>query len=163
MSWIQIWKKSKKRYNWNYIERACEEIACDVAELGIVRVIGLSRGGLIPATIIANKLCVREVLSIGVASYELGYDGIETAGKIHTYQRLPVNCPVMNKGESMLIVDDISDKGNTFKHVLDSVTAQYRTNFYTASIFMKPDTCFKPDYHYKSVPNDQWVIFPWET
>lgn len=163
MSWIQIWKKSKKKYNWNYIERACEELAVEVSELNIRRVIGLSRGGLIPATIIANKLCVREVLSIGVASYELGYDGIEKPGNIQTYQRLPVNCPVMNKGETMLIVDDISDKGNTFKHVLDTIKSQYNTQFYTASVFVKPGTCFNPDFHYKSVPNDQWVIFPWES
>lgn len=162
MSWIQIWKKSKKKYNWNYIDNACDRIVCDVSELGITRIIGLSRGGLIPATIIANKLCVREVMSIGVASYDKGYDGTETAGSINTYQRLPVNCPGMNKGDNMLIVDDISDKGNTFKHVLNLVTDQYKSNFYTASVFIKPGTSFKPDFYHKSVPDDQWVIFPWE-
>lgn len=163
MSWIRKWKKSKKKYSWGYIERACKSIADDLYEHDISRVIGLSRGGLIPATIIANALGVREVYSIGLASYELTHNGVEEArSDIRVYQRLPSNCPKLNKREMVLIVDDISDKGHTFKHVTNNLTKQYQSTFMTTSIFTKPSTNFIPDMSYKQVPDEQWVVFPWE-
>jgi len=163
MSWIRKWKRNKKKYSWGYIEKACKSIAFDLYESDISRIIGLSRGGLIPATIIANSLGVREVYSIGLASYELTHNGVEAPrDDIRVYQRLPSNCPKLNKREKVLIVDDISDKGHTFEHVINNLTKQYQSTFMTASIFIKPSTSYLPDMFYSEVPDEQWVVFPWE-
>lgn len=126
--------------------------------LGIDRIIGLSRGGLVPATILANNLHVREVYSIGVASY----DKNNTPGNINTYQRLPMNASGFSRGENVLIVDDISDKGETFKHVYGTTEMQHECMLYTASIFIKPNTKHIPDFYHSQVPEKQWVVFPWE-
>jgi hypoxanthine phosphoribosyltransferase len=159
MSWTRLIRKNNRRkYSWRYIERACELISKRVEFLGIDRIIGLSRGGLVPATILANNLHVREVYSIGVASY----DKNNTPGNINTYQRLPMNASGFSRGENVLIVDDISDKGDTFKHVYGTTEMQHECMLYTASIFIKPNTKHIPDFYHSQVPEKQWVVFPWE-
>lgn len=160
MSWTRLIRKnSKRKYSWRYIERACDLISRRVEDLGIDRIIGLSRGGLVPATILANNLNVREVYSIGVASYD---DRSNTPGVMNTYQRLPSNAPGFSRGDNVLIVDDISDKGKTFEHVYNLTESQHDCMLYSASIFIKPKTKHTPDFYHSQVPEDQWVVFPWE-
>ena len=107
---------------------------------------------------------VREVYSMGVASYDAG-EGLaleDQRSSIRTYQRLPINCPGLSKGQPVLIVDDISDKGHTLRHVVDHVREAFGNPIQTATIFTKHSTTFIPDYFYKCVEDDQWVTFPWE-
>lgn len=107
---------------------------------------------------------VREVYSMGVASYDAG-EGLaleDQRSSIRTYQRLPINCPGLSKGQPVLIVDDISDKGHTLRHVVDHVREAFGNPIQTATIFTKHSTTFIPDYFYKCVEDDQWVVFPWE-
>jgi xanthine phosphoribosyltransferase len=163
MSWIRKWKKSKKKYTWNYIERACKDMSYQMDELGITHVIGLSRGGLVPATIIANNLGVRKLYSIGIASYEMGYDGVESvAGDLSIYQQIPVNASELDKDAVVAVVDDISDKGNTLNYITQNILSNYNCKYVTSCVFVKPGTAHIPDIKYKFVPEDQWVIFPWE-
>lgn len=157
MSWIRSWKNNQKKYNWKYIHRACDSIVRSYDHNPPDKIIGLSRGGWVPAVILANLMGVREVLSMGVASY----DG-NKQGEMRMYQRLPVNCPVLNNRQRVLIVDDISDKGDTLKHVIDNISTTYNVIVETATVFYKPRTNHKPDYYHKMVPDDQWVVFPWE-
>ena len=163
MSWIRKWKSDKKAYSWKYIEKACRDIADQIKHSPPATIIGLSRGGLIPAVTLANMMGVREVYSIGIASYDSGYDSTENQqGSLRTYQKIPVNCPGMTNGETVLIVDDISDKGNTLQCVVNNVRDIFNKQVQTATIFTKHGTTFIPDYHHKQVTSDEWVVFPWE-
>lgn len=128
----------------------------------ITSVIGLSRGGLIPATIVANHLNVRNVYSIGLASYDLDPDNNIHIHKHDVYQQIPIDSPCMRKGETVLIVDDISDKGATFQHVIQTYMARASCDYVTMSLFVKPETIHMPDYYHKSVSQDEWITFPWE-
>lgn len=157
MSWIRKWKKNKKSYNWRYIHKACDKIAEELYEADIDCIVGLSRGGLIPAVILANNLGIREVFSIGVASYDQ-----MQPGEISVYQNLPINNEQLIQSTKILVVDDISDKGNTFKHVTKFLREQYTADITTASIFTKPKTAFIPDLFYHQAPDRQWIVFPWE-
>lgn len=163
MSWIRKWTSKKKHYSWRYIERACKEIVKTYHPPPPQVIIGLSRGGWVPAVTFANLMGVREVYSMGVASYDASNGYVEDMqSSIRTYQRLPINCPGLSKGQPVLIVDDISDKGNTLRHVVDHVREAFGNPIQTASIFTKQGTSFTPDYYYKCVDDDQWVVFPWE-
>jgi hypoxanthine phosphoribosyltransferase len=126
-------------------------------------VVGLSRGGLIPATIIANYLNIRHVYSIGLASYNLDKDGKMNIGKHDVYQQMPIDCRCMKRGERVLIVDDISDKGTTFQYVMDTFMNAAECETKSLSIFIKPETTYIPDMYYGVVPQDYWITFPWET
>ena len=163
MRWIRKWTSKKKHYSWRYIERACREIVKTYHPPPPQVIIGLSRGGWVPAVTFANMMGVREVYSMGVASYDTSNGYVEDIqGSIRTYQRLPINCPGLSKGQPVLIVDDISDKGNTLRHVVNHVKEAFGNPIQTASIFTKRGTSFTPDYYYKCVEDDQWIVFPWE-
>lgn len=68
---------NKRLLDWNDIDSRCHTIAEQVlnsiapsSSMKVDAIIGLSRGGLIPATILAHKLNVREVLVHGYHSYD---------------------------------------------------------------------------------------------
>ena len=55
----------------------------------------------------------------------------------------------------ILLVDDIADSGSTVK--------KYRvTNLTIGTLMLRHDCPHKPDYWGKIMPNDQWLVYPWE-
>ena len=112
-------------------------------------ILGLSRGGLVPSVIISNILNIRKVYTLGLKSYNN-----EEKSEFEIYQ-VPELSPIKN----VLIIDDISDTGDSFKAVADILGAK---NIVTASIFLKNKSAFKPNIYGKIVKDDVWVVFPWE-
>lgn len=140
----------------------CQAI-CDQIDLSdnlhVSNIIGLSRGGLIPATIIAQQLNVSNVYSVGLKSYQ-------EDGSYKTRLKTPVVYQELSKADikninkcdgSVLIVDDISDEGITMMHVSDIYKLN---NKRCASLFIKRSTCFIPRYYHTCT--DKWIVFPWE-
>lgn len=154
----------KRRYTWQFIDACCKKLASQIqTDHDVKHVIGISRGGLIPATIIAKQLGTREVLSLGVRSYDEGADYQTRQHVPEVYQDIK-QCYQLVGTEPILIVDDISDQGNTFKFVkqhLNQMSASL--NIVTASLFCKKDTEYVPDYVCMMPQQHEWVVFPWET
>lgn len=159
MSWITKWKSNKQHYSWGQIEKYCKRALSVWRNDPPDVVIGLSRGGWVPAVIAAQHFSVRELYSIGLYSYPDSSE--QPSGNITQYQNLPVNLRNIN-GRTILIVDDISDKGRTFEHVVNSLQTVYKCNVKTMSVFIKERTSFVPDYYYRIEPGEQWIVFPWE-
>ena len=73
--------------------------------------------------------------------------------------------PLVQKPRSnSLVVDDISDSGNTF---IDFIDTLYKPHVYfpdvkTASLFERQNTAFKPDYVGLHIEYQDWLVFPWE-
>ncbi len=57
----------------------------------------------------------------------------------------------------VLFIDDISDEGKSLTHYT-SLSKSYTT----ATLFIKKDTEFVPDFYIEEVDRDTWVLFPWE-
>ena len=170
-------RNRKKEYSWKYIDKACKHIASQWT-LETPRVIGIARGGLIPATLIAKYLKAGEVYSIGLKSYA---DDSAFAEREHVpiiYQSIDT-CRELEGGyhstggeQPILIVDDISDEGKTLQYISDKMKPGAANCFLprlspslvicTATIFIKQKTNFVPEIYYNMVPDDQWVVFPWE-
>ena len=74
----------------------------------ISHVIGLARGGLIPATIMSYVL-ERPLLNYGISSYK----GMKKTNKFHITQK--INLADLPRNASLLVVDDICDTGDTMK------------------------------------------------
>lgn len=69
-----------------------------------------------------------------------------------------LNIPLITNGildNSVLIVDDICDSGKTIFE-----TQKYKC--YTATIHHKQSAITKPDFYYSLVPEDRWIVYPWE-
>jgi len=63
-----------------------------------------------------------------------------------------------------LIVDDISDSGNTLKEAVDRASHPMNNYkyMYTATLFERENTIFEPDYIGEHIKYNDWLVFPWE-
>ena len=111
-------------------------------------IIAITRGGLIPAAIIARELGIRLIDTICVASYD------------HTEQR-SINIlkhTESGDGEGMLLVDDLVDTGNTAVAVRKLLP---KAHFVT--IYAKPAGRPFVDQFITEIEQDIWINFPWDT
>lgn len=162
MSWIKIWKSKKRHYGWRHVNKACEYLTHTYNHPLPEKIIALARGGLVPATIMANRLGVRHVYSLGVSSYEQLSDGTETPGVYEMYQRIPSNTKRLKDDQYILVIDDISDRGGTFIYADQYLKQILGGNIVTMSLVIKPETKYKPTYYHEIVDQNQWIVFPWE-
>lgn len=114
-------------------------------------ILGINRGGCIPGVYLSHRLKVpHEVLDIRLRDNKTVPD----------LERLRTN---YNKGERILIIDDINDTGATFKYVVDNFGKQDNIKF--AAVINNKPSPVKMDfqgYEINKDENPQWVVFPWE-
>jgi len=115
-------------------------------------VIGLLRGGIVPARIFSDYFDI--LLDFYALDVKL-YDGINKRRDEPTVKAF--NGDVKDK--SILIVDDIWDSGKTMKAVLNTLEGEDIT---TATLFWKEKADKKPDYYAKVAKKNEWIVFPWE-
>jgi hypoxanthine phosphoribosyltransferase len=117
-------------------------------------VIGIARGGWIPARVLSDLLETPDLATVRVEFYL----GVAEAKKEPV---LTQGVSVGVTGKKVLIVDDVADTGKSLKlaraHVLQQGAAEIRT----ATVYRKPWSIIKPDYY--ETETSLWVVFPWET
>ncbi|MCD2146748.1 phosphoribosyltransferase [Gordonia paraffinivorans] len=142
---------------WELNGAACRELAQQVADDGYVPdiILGIARGGLIPAGAIAYALDCKLMISLNVEFYT----GIgETLSE-------PVLLPSLLEasgltGQRVLVVDDVADTGKTLKLVIEYCEQQGRVaEVRSAVLYKKPHTITVPDYNWRTT--DKWIDFPW--
>ena len=122
---------------------------------GITHVIGVARGGLVPATIISYMLD-KPLITYGISSYK----GTKKTEKIHTSQ--PLNTAELKENNAhVLVVDDICDTGDTMKYITTNL-ALGSISYKTACIFTKEKHKEWLDHYGLIAPDDKWIVFPWE-
>lgn len=144
----------KKRFiNWREFGWLAEELSRLVkGRFKIDLVIGIARGGLPLSLVVADRLGV-PIDFINVKSYK----GIGIRDKPKVLSTLSDDL----SGKSILIVDDLVDEGDTMKIALEFIRRNfYATKIYTAALFIKPWSQFKPDIYLDQV--EEWIVFPWE-
>ena len=71
-----------------------------------------------------------------------------------------------NSNDNLLVIDDVVDTGKTFndiKEVLDHIIEEVPTFQYKlAAIHYKPRAIIKPEIYLQEVPDDTWIVYPWE-
>jgi len=112
-------------------------------------ILGISRGGLIPATILSHILKVKRLSSIQVEHYD--DEGNELNVKILS------NSNDFIQFDNILVVDDVADSGKTLKVVKDMLETK---NVKLAVVYYKPWSNIVPDFYVRTTKN--WIIFPWE-
>ena len=120
----------------------------------ISHVVGLARGGLIPATIMSYALD-KPLLSYGISSYK----GSKKTENFHVTQTFSlVDLP---RNASLLVVDDICDTGDTMKHITQKL-ALADIKYTTACVYTKEKHKDWLDYFGLVVKDNKWIVFPWE-
>ena len=145
----------KQPVSYYQADHLSKSIARAVKKDKVTHVLGLARGGLVPATIISYKLKV-PLLSYAVSTYK---DTTKT-NELKVVQ--DVNFSSLAKGSKLLVVDDICDSGDTIKFIkkqikkVDGITAIYST------LFTKKKTKRLLNHYGVVVSGDTWIDFPWE-
>lgn len=114
-------------------------------------IMGLSRGGLIPAVIMSHHLSVPMI--------PVCYSSKDGAGddKNHNNDLPTINCT------NILIVDDIADSGLTIKEVAQHYITLGHT-VQTACLYHKTSAVYAPSYAAVTIPADSpFIYFPWES
>ncbi len=139
---------------WDHVYSLLLEIADLIKESefkGDV-IVGISRGGLLPARILSDLLDNPHLANIKVEFYV----DIDQTKELPVITQ-PVSVSVKDK--RVLIVDDITDSGQSFRLVWETL-AQEAAEVKTVTLYHKPWSCFTPDIYARET--EAWVIFPWE-
>lgn len=136
--------------SWEQLHRDAKALAWRLAERGpYARIVAITRGGLVPAHIIARELDVRVIDTVCISSYDNESQRAAQVLKTVTGE---------SDGEGWLIVDDLVDTGATGRIVREMLP---RAHF--ATIYAKPAGRPLVDTFITEVSQDTWILFPWDT
>ena len=128
-------------------------------------IVGVARGGLIPAVMIANAMDVRRVRSFQLMSYIDGVQGAMQAIDDQNNLQFEMTAGFRQK---VLFVEDIVDTGTSMKYLRDvfgAAAALADCDVRYASLTLKKhkaDPENWPDYVGIAYEESAWVTFPWE-
>lgn len=146
---------TKKHLTWNDIHTIIDDVVLRLSSYQFDAVVGIMRGGLIPATLISYKLNI-PLIAYGVSSYVN-----DTQQTLREYQPMSPNIREMR---SVLVVDDISDTGTTLLHTISTIRAMSPDcNVITAALIAKEQTLCYPQFYQNFYDKNTWVVFPWES
>jgi xanthine phosphoribosyltransferase len=135
---------------WDQLHRDAKALAWRLHALGPWKgIVAITRGGLIPAAIIARELECRLIESVSVVTYDEEERGEPVVTK---------SPAAAGDGEGWLIIDDLVDSGTTAKLVRALLPKAH-----LATVYAKP--AGKPVVHtfITEVSQDTWILFPWDT
>ncbi len=132
--------------SWDELHRDTRALAWRLAGMQFEKIVGIARGGLVPAAIVARELNIRNVDNVSIASYE---------GKVQGQPRV-IKGPE-GDGTGVLVVDDLTDTGVTARLV-----RQLLPKAHIATVYAKPAGRDDVDTFVTMVSQDTWIVFPWD-
>lgn len=136
--------------SWDQLHRDAKALAWRLVERGPFRgIVAITRGGLIPAAIIARELECRLLETVSVVTYDEEVKGEPRVVKAPS---------AAGDGDGWLLVDDLVDTGTTARVVRALLP---RAHF--ATIYAKPQAKPLVDSFVTEVSQDTWILFPWDT
>ena len=132
---------SSERYHqhftvsWDQIHRDVRQLCHLLIERDFKGIVAITRGGLIPAALIARELNIRLIDTIC----------------------LDIMKGVDHDGEGWLLVDDLVDTGKTARAVREMLP---KAHFVT--IYAKPEGRPLVDQYLTEVAQQCWIQFPWD-
>jgi xanthine phosphoribosyltransferase len=139
---------------WDQLHRDSKALAWrlhdDVKKRGpYAGIVAITRGGLIPAAIIARELDCRLIESVSIVTYDE-----ETRGE----PRVAKPPTAAGDGTGWLILDDLVDTGTTAR-----VVRALLPKAHFATVYAKPAGKPTVDTFITEVSQDTWILFPWDT
>jgi len=140
--------------SWEELHRNARALAWRLHDQGPWKgIIAITRGGLVPAAIVARELDIRLIDTICISSYGQLEDGVEASkqGELKLLKGFD------GDGEGFLLIDDLVDTGKTAAAVRTIVP---KATF--ATIYAKPAGKPTVDMYVTEVSQDTWIRFPWD-
>ncbi len=143
------------RLSWGDIQEQCELLAKRIEEREVEFdiIVGIARGGWVPARLLSDILDNDELYTVRVKFYD---DVAKTKEKpliLH-----PTQFDVA--GKKVLLVDDIADTGESLLETIKHLNDRKAGDIFVATLVKKPSSKYTPDLY--AMETSAWVIFPWE-
>ncbi|WP_306118224.1 MULTISPECIES: xanthine phosphoribosyltransferase [unclassified Roseitalea] len=140
--------------SWDQFHRDARALAWRVASVSPHwrAIVTITRGGLVPAAVVARELEIRIIETVCIASYH-DYD---TQGEIRVLKSVSEEL-LTDGGEGVLIIDDLTDTGKTAELVRAMMP---KAHF--ATVYAKPKGMPQVDTFITEVSQDTWIFFPWD-
>lgn len=135
--------------SWEEMHRNGKALAWRLNDLGNWKgVIGITRGGLVPACIVARELDIRTIDTLCVVSYD---------HKNQSSANILKKPDMAGDGTDWIVVDDLADTGNTLK-----LARELLPKAHFACVYAKPAGAPQVDTYITEVSQDTWIHFPWD-
>lgn len=135
---------------WEELHRNAKALAWRLVDRGPwAGIVAITRGGLVPAAIVARELDIRVIETVSVASYSH-----QTQGEVRV---LKAPDAVTDEGANWLLIDDLVDTGKTA-----AVVRRMLPKAHFATIYAKPAGRPLVDTFVTEVSQDTWIHFPWD-
>ncbi|MGE4553258.1 MAG: xanthine phosphoribosyltransferase [Desulfovibrionaceae bacterium] len=133
--------------SWEQLQRDCRTLSWRLMEHApFTGIVAITRGGLVPAAIIARELGIRLIDTLCLSSYDWKDQG-----------SLQVLKGVDHDGAGWLLVDDLVDTGRTARQARAMLP---KAHF--ATVYAKPEGRPLVDSYITEVSQDTWILFPWD-
>ena len=145
--------------SWDQFHRDARLLAWRLAEKGpdggaFQAIVCITRGGLVPAAIVARELELRLIETVCIASYDH-----TRQGELQVLKDIAPSIAAIGDGQGrgVLVVDDLTDTGKTAKMVRAMLP-----NAHFATVYAKPQGVPVIDTYVTEVSQDTWIHFPWD-
>lgn len=141
--------------SWDEAYRLSKILAQKIKKSGFKPdiVIGIARGGLVPARIVCDFLLLRDLATIKVEHWGIA----ATMGKAKLKFPLPVDI----SGKKVLVVDDVVDTGDTYAVTMEHIKEKNPSEARSAVLHYKSCSTYVPDYWAEKQDAWKWIIYPW--
>lgn len=146
--------------SWDQFHRDCKALAWRLADYSKANgewkaIVAITRGGLVPAAIIARELGIRNIETVCIASYHEYKD----QGQLDIIKGISDDLIKQSggDGEGVLVIDDLTDTGATAKKVREMLPKAH-----IATVYAKPTGRDTADTFVTEVSQDTWIYFPWD-
>jgi xanthine phosphoribosyltransferase len=143
--------------SWDQFHRDARALTWRLNGVGpFEAIVCVTRGGLVPAAIVARELEIRLIETVCVASYH----DYKTQGAASVLKGVADSIANIGggRGKGVLIVDDLVDTGKTARIVRDILPESH-----FATVYAKPMGRPLVDTFITEVSQDTWIYFPWDT
>ena len=143
----------KDYISWNDIQDYSNKVALEIermsSDLSKATIVAVSRGGLVPAQLIAYKLDIRDIRVLKLISYDENDQRSELKD---------ISTDELIDGENVFIIDDLADSGETVRYL-----RKHFPKSIVCTLLMKDCCLEKPDIVIKTgIKGDTWIVFPWD-
>jgi uncharacterized protein len=147
-----------KLVTWDEIAQWTETVARKITETGFrpTVVIGLTRGGWVPARLICDHLKVKKLYAVKTEHWGVTAN---QDGKALLTQELSISIA----NDNVLVVDDITDTGESLMLALGHLGEMRPKELKSATLLHIAHSKIQPDYFCVHVAKEEWTwfIFPW--
>lgn len=142
--------------SWNRFYRLCGVLWERIAGAGYEPdlIIAITRGGYPAARVLADYADLMDLVSLKIEHYH---------GPVKQRQAIvPYPLPLSITGRRILLVDDVTDSGDTFDAALAEIDKHGEASaIRTAVLHHKQVSRYAPDFYAQRVVQWRWITYPW--